>query len=454
MARLLLFAAFLITIIACKSPESNKDSESTAPAVSERIDTLFAGRFYTERTTAISQRSYALYVPKNYTPEKKWPLLLFLDPHADSKDPFTNYQSLADRFGLLLMISLDAKNGISLAESGAIVSDLLREANSVLPVLSSNIFIVGFSGGAKAALSAAASSPGLAGVIYCGAAFPPNSLPVKIPSLAMTGLKDMNFSEVLYYTSALDTVPYRHSILVSGSDHRWPSAKEFEPAVLWCLATRCRAVAECDAEAMKELSGILWQSIEKENDPVMKDFKLRHFIACTDGIIPENNAMKLLLDNKNSLRFQQRLQQFTDELAYEQQVKQELQAAFQEKDMTWWNNRIRLLRASNSTTNQRLLGYISLGAYLYSRNAIDQLKTDLAAYYIDIYKAADPENPEWAFLSACRSAQLGDKSAAIKWLQTAVRLGLDDADKLTQEKCFQGMQQDPGFRSLLAAIEK
>ena len=186
----------------------------------------------------------------------------------------------------------------------------------------------------------------------------------------------------------------------------------------------------------------------------MKDFKLRHLVACTDGILPTESNLQLLMQNKNSVGFDQRLRQFTDELTYEQQVKKELQESFQSKDLVWWSNRIRRLRSTTGTVNDRLLGFVSLGAYLYSRNAVDQLKTDQSGHYIDIYRMADPKNPEWAFLSACRSMQLGETTVAMTSLNTAVQLGFDDAEKLVQEKTLTGLQQEPAFQSLVAKLRQ
>lgn len=454
MFRLLLFSSILITLMCCSG--NSTDSRSTESPKVTAADSvhLEPGTFYPALTAANSQRRYSLYIPANYRSGQKLPLLLFLDPHADGRAPINNYRTLADQYGFLLLVSLDAKNGMTLPESGAIVGDLIAEANRLLPTAPSSVFLVGFSGGAKAALAASISTPGIASVIYCGAAFPPKTLSTEIPSLAMTGLRDMNFSEVLYYTAALDTLAFRHSLVVSENDHRWPTTREFEPAILWCMTNRCKSGAICDTTGIKKLTQSYLASIQQETDPVMKDFKLRHLVACTDGILPTESNLQLLMQNKNSVGFDQRLRQFTDELTYEQQVKKELQESFQSKDLIWWSNRIRRLRSTTGTVNDRLLGFVSLGAYLYSRNAVDQLKTDQSGHYIDIYRMADPKNPEWAFLSACRSMQLGETTVAMTSLNTAVQLGFDDAEKLVQEKTLTGLQQEPAFQSLVAKLRQ
>ncbi|MEY4594037.1 MAG: hypothetical protein RIQ47_447 [Bacteroidota bacterium] len=457
MLRLLYLICFLFLLASCSNTTSTE--KTTVPEANEKVPVsmlqLEAGQLYPSITGSISSRRFALYVPTNFIANDKFPLLLFLDPHADGEEPLEKYKELADQCGFILAASLDAKNGITLPESGTIVSDLLNEANNTLPIDPAAIYLVGFSGGAKAAIAAATSLTGIASVIYCGAAFPPNSLPVKIPSMAIAGLRDMNFSEVLYYTAALDTMPYRHSMLVTNNDHRWPTSSEFESALLWCMAIRCRSNSHCDTAAITKLSTNFLQSIDKEYDPILKDFKLRHYVACTEGIIDNALAKSSLQKNKNSPGFGQRLAQFTNELGNEQQFKQELQQAFQDKDINWWKNRLQQLRANKSDlVNQRLLGFVSLGAYMYSRNALDQTNTAAAAQYIELYRLADPENPEWAFLSACLSTELGDKTSALKWLQKSISLGLDDAKKLREEKLLQGLQNEAAFQSMVAQLER
>jgi len=49
-----------------------------------------------------SSQSYELYLPSNYTPERKWPILYALDPGARGKIPVEHFKEAAEKYGWIL----------------------------------------------------------------------------------------------------------------------------------------------------------------------------------------------------------------------------------------------------------------------------------------------------------------------------------------------------------------
>src|SRR6267142_6690756 len=67
-------------------------------------------------------QSYALYLPANYMPDKKWPILYCFDPEARGIVPVKRYQSAAEKYGWIVAGSNNSQNGpfqLSLDANGA-----------------------------------------------------------------------------------------------------------------------------------------------------------------------------------------------------------------------------------------------------------------------------------------------------------------------------------------------
>src|SRR3954452_23268520 len=64
-----------------------------------------------ERVRADSIHSYALYLPSAWTAERRWPLLVALDPGGRGLVPVETFRAAAERRGWIVIGSYDARNG-------------------------------------------------------------------------------------------------------------------------------------------------------------------------------------------------------------------------------------------------------------------------------------------------------------------------------------------------------
>jgi predicted esterase len=457
MSKPILSAIFLLSIFSCGQGPGNtersavKDLSVGPPA--PRTD-LAKGTIVLPQVTRIGNRIYSLYLPEDSSlAGRKLPAMIFLDPHADGQGPLQRYRSLADRYGFMLIGSMDMKNGRSLEEAASIVDDLVREAGTRLPADPSSITLVGFSGGAKAALATASGNKGINAVIYCGAALPPANIPMSLPALGMTGSGDMNFSEVLAFYGAQDSVDGRQSLLADDGKHEWPDETLFENAFIWSLSRRCRARNDCDTAQLLQLSATSDRIRKKIKDPFRQGLALRHHIICFNGLTDISDAQKELALLTASDRYSRQIRSLEAGLTKEKVERQELMRAFSDRDLKWWRQRIKSLQsAPNDPVNRRLLGFVSLGAYSFSRNSLDRNALPEASNFLKLYRLADPKNSEWAFLSACLSAQSGDRAGVLENLRTSIRLGLDDPEKLRNEPLLKGFIADPEVAALIRKV--
>jgi enterochelin esterase-like enzyme len=74
-------------------------AHSAAPAITQ-TDSIPRGQIV-ERIEALndSSQSYALYLPSNYTPNRKWPVLYAFDPGARGRVPVERFKEAAEKYG-------------------------------------------------------------------------------------------------------------------------------------------------------------------------------------------------------------------------------------------------------------------------------------------------------------------------------------------------------------------
>ena len=118
-----------------------------------------------------SSQSYALYLPSNYTPKHKWPVLFAFDPGARGRVPVERFKEAAEKYGWIVLGSNNSRNGPWNDVVNA-WNAMLADAHQRFAIDDGRMYATGFSGGARVAVQIAAGCKCLAGVIANGAGFP------------------------------------------------------------------------------------------------------------------------------------------------------------------------------------------------------------------------------------------------------------------------------------------
>ncbi|HEX2694796.1 MAG TPA: hypothetical protein VHP61_03510, partial [Acidobacteriota bacterium] len=94
-----------------------------------------------------SGQSYALYLPPDYDPAKKWPILYAFDPGGRGREPLTRFKDAAEARGFLVACSYNSRNG-PWEPIFAAAAAMWEDTHARLTVDDDRVFVVGFSGGA------------------------------------------------------------------------------------------------------------------------------------------------------------------------------------------------------------------------------------------------------------------------------------------------------------------
>jgi poly(3-hydroxybutyrate) depolymerase len=116
-------------------------------------------------------QSYAIFLPRAYTPDRDWPVILAFDPGGRGRTPVERYQAAADQYGFIVAGSNNSRNNSP--EIGRAVAAMSADVLSRFRVDERRVYVAGMSGGARVAFSVALGSPDhVAGVIASSAGYP------------------------------------------------------------------------------------------------------------------------------------------------------------------------------------------------------------------------------------------------------------------------------------------
>ncbi|HKY06360.1 MAG TPA: hypothetical protein VJQ56_15800, partial [Blastocatellia bacterium] len=214
---------------------------TTACAVeADEVITVATGRVVDKvECKADAGQSYALYVPSNYTPEKRWPVLYCFDPLARGRVPVEQFREAAEKYGYILAGSNNSQNGPNQNPVGAFTA-MWKDTHARFAIDDKRVYATGFSGGARVATRLAILCKGcIAGVIACGAGFPPDLQPgqatagARFVYYATVGIDDYNFPELKNLDETLDALSIPHLVKAFTGAHQWPPASACIEAIEW-----------------------------------------------------------------------------------------------------------------------------------------------------------------------------------------------------------------------------
>lgn len=188
------------------------------------------------KITTAPTESYALYFPKKYDAKTPLALVFIFEPDARGKIGIEPFILAAETYHYILVCSNTLRNG-SIQDNIAVANRLFEDVLQTYAIDTSQLYIAGFSGGARLASYFGISTGAFQGVIACGASFnnmdkfiPPSN---KFSYVGMVGDRDMNYQEMIGNKQWLDNAKMVNTLFVSHEEHVWPKQSEMLRAFDW-----------------------------------------------------------------------------------------------------------------------------------------------------------------------------------------------------------------------------
>ena len=206
---------------------------------------------------------YAVYVPTGYTPARRWPLLVLMDPRGRALIPMALVRESAERFGYIVLSSYNTRSDEVVDPNRDALNAMLADAQQDFSLEERRFYLVGFSGTARAGWEFGAELAGhVAGVIGVGAGLPsgaPSPAPpgASGPPFAFfggAGTTDFNYDEVMRLDGVLDRLRWPHRVVTYPGPHTWPDAPVMAQALGWMeLQAMRRGLAPVDQDVVDSM---------------------------------------------------------------------------------------------------------------------------------------------------------------------------------------------------------
>ncbi|HXS36252.1 MAG TPA: hypothetical protein VN721_06095 [Flavipsychrobacter sp.] len=413
-------------------------------------------------------QSFALYLPSYYSINKNFPCIYFFDAHARGSLPVRTYKDIAEKYGFILIGSNFSKNGIEWQVTNDAIKALMDDTRSRINIDTKRIYAAGFSGGARVASSIAILDHGIAGVIGCAAGFPKtgNEFQNKFDYFGIVGNYDFNLIEMESLNETLAQNGFTHQLLTANGIHDWALATDFQTALLWM---QVNAMKENLQSKNDTLINIFKNDFDKRIGSAVtsKDWIAAHellggIVRTLDGL-QDVSSYKKQLDEmtaspayKDAVTLQAQLQQT------EQNQQQELAEQFAAQDEQWWTKKIADMNHNIQTAasqqesqmDKRLLNFLGLIGYMNSNHALEGGDLNNATKSLQVFKMADPKNPDCFYLTAIYYMKKGNEQQAISSLNEAASLGYSDVSQLTTEPAFSSLQNNADFKNVVDKVAK
>jgi predicted esterase/DNA-binding SARP family transcriptional activator len=389
-----------------------------------------------ESCTLNPEHSYHIYLPTR-NEEDMFPLMVVLDPHGEGKKVLDKFAQLPEP-GFIFAASNTIQNNFPGYEQA--ISDLIEDVKSKYPTKNQPVFLAGFSGGARMALSYA-SRHETSGLIACGAFVRDQQLQ-QINGLVygLVGTGDFNFMEyanTLLFPNQKEFGKVALNIFDGG--HEWPDKITLQQAVDFMGCLRADVNKEKKRSYFQQ-NMALADSLFASNTAMASSFILRNLQVLFPTGKTNEKLKKKLNEIYSSHGYKKEKSKWLTELQQENELRNHYLNALSVKPLVWWKHEKEVMEkqlADPTNSKKALLRRLQSfwGIVLYSQVKSSLQKNDLeqAANLLDVYTLLEPENPDAWYYTALHAFKNDQEKQALEFLQKADSLGFSDMKRLKSD---------------------
>jgi predicted esterase len=416
-------------------------------------------------------QSYALYLPSTYTPERKWPVLFALDPAARGSVPVRAFREGAELYGYVVAGSHNSRNGPFEAGFNSLTA-MWRDLNDLLSINNGQVYLVGFSGGARMAGEFSQMASVVNGLVACGAGFPIENQGKSVPPiyLGVSGTWDMNYLELKNVDAQLSKAKRSSRLITFDGGHQWPPSAVCVEILQWLELGAFRlGLKPADDELVERLFDQEMERIRRleRNGRLLRAYKAclnlrRDFtgVRDTSPLAEKLAALKNHKDLKKSSRLDEKIERI--ERRYIRELLVEFLKNDRQRELSWWQSKIRSIEKIAQHEDapeyqllaKRLLEFIWRNGYEKSWFAAESGATERALYLARISLLVHPEAPYLNYNLARLLALAGNREEAMSSLRKALAAGYSDRNRIDSDPAFAPFRNEAEMKRILSTLSE
>jgi dienelactone hydrolase len=419
--------------------------------------------------------SYALYLPSQYSADRRWPIIYAFDPFARGKTAVEVYQAAAEKYGYIVAASNNSKNGPvapQLEAAQAVWNDTHRR----FAIDKDRVYTTGLSGGARVATSFAlyCYTCAITGVIAHGAGYPVG-MGSKQPAndhflyYGIVGDADLNYPELVLLRKKKDEQGAQFMVKVYPGPHQWAPPEIVEDAVAWMDLKAMQAGSKKADQVFIDRLFAATQAegaqAEQHSDTLAQYYALRSLVFDFKGLEDTSAweskmaALKASKSWKSALQHEQHdidLQQSLvataqGELAQFGSAEADAQVASGHRIALVLADLRRRSRSNNSesTVYARAFTQLFIQGMEAGQDEFRNNRWSAAAEYFALMAEGAPDQV-WPLVALAEArVRAGNKKAALKALEEASQRGLKHPEALAQDPELQPLASEPAFQKIV-----
>ncbi len=416
--------------------------------------------------------SFAMYLPRNYSAGKNWPIVFILDDEGRGINVARLFSNAAEDQGYLLVASNNISKEDSLITNLKIASRLIEKISLNFPIDKNRIYTAGLKHGALVASALPVVFPEIKGVLVVEDVWVNKDFLAKDNKkriiVGFAGYKSDSYNNFYENFNLYKIFDYKSLIYNYDDEHMWPSSRlishglgsftlqamidgnqpkdteiinslfesELETAESWR-----RQLKFYKAYELLELMRVKYKYFDKKNE--IRDLQRE---------IRRESIYKEQRSQYNSARIKEQNLRFQYPLLLEEDI-----ATTNFENIGWW---VQQVKEIDSLKNSKIVAEIEVGYRLedylqiYTKKRLEELKSMQAGIDSLIFTSImrtvfDKENPEGYFSIISLSAQDGDYYTAMLYLEDLLKTGYKNLEELYDIPGTLNLKLSPEFNELV-----
>ncbi|MCK0160332.1 alpha/beta hydrolase [Allomuricauda sp. F6463D] len=399
-----------------------------------------------------TENTYSIYVPKQFSMDKKWPLLMVFDAEGKEKSALSMFVMAAENEGYVL-VAPKLVDSVSLTKNMVMTSNTIQKITSMLPIHGDRIYVAGEDSGGQFASLVPVLVKGVNGVMSIGASLANSELLNMKRSFHFVGIvnkENYNYPFMLADAKLLDKYKFPNQVLIYDGNGEWPGVSYIQKGMqIFTLDAMGRKWISKDSTYIEK---VYLEDLKKVNqlksigDLLWAEHHMTQMMSMYGALKNMDSLRSVQKDLRKSKEYKAMKRAENAAFLKESMLKEDYQYYMEEdiytynfNNLGWWiyqmgeiNKFISGSKPFEIQMGHRLNGFVNAMAEDYvsmvlSEEVIDE---DALAFLYMLKTILEPDNYEFYLKTISLSAKNDDFGTSLFYLEELLKKGFKDKEKL------------------------